>query len=81
MVGALGGYLHSLYFIDAPEVLQEWRYENGAMRNRPRQAVQRLPLDDTHLVPQPTMTLYTPFGQGPLFGGGCSCMYERTRMR
>jgi putative ABC transport system permease protein len=26
-------------------------------------------IDDEHLVPQPTMTLYTPFGQGPLFGG------------
>jgi putative ABC transport system permease protein len=26
-------------------------------------------LDDTHLVPQPTMTLYAPFGQGPMFGG------------
>jgi putative ABC transport system permease protein len=26
-------------------------------------------IDDSHLVPQPTMTLYTPFGQGPLFGG------------
>jgi putative ABC transport system permease protein len=26
-------------------------------------------IDDTHMVPQPTMTLYTPFGQGPLFGG------------
>ena len=26
-------------------------------------------IDDAHLVPQPTMTLYTPFGQGPLFGG------------
>jgi putative ABC transport system permease protein len=26
-------------------------------------------LDDEHLVPQPTLTLYTPFGQGPLFGG------------
>ena len=26
-------------------------------------------IDDAHLVPQPTLTLYTPFGQGPLFGG------------
>jgi predicted permease len=26
-------------------------------------------LDDAHLIPQPTMTFYTPFGQGPLFGG------------
>ncbi|SPE41030.1 conserved membrane hypothetical protein [Candidatus Sulfopaludibacter sp. SbA3] len=26
-------------------------------------------IDDAHLVPQPTMTVYTPFGQGPLFGG------------
>ncbi|HEY1339413.1 MAG TPA: FtsX-like permease family protein, partial [Bryobacteraceae bacterium] len=26
-------------------------------------------IDDSHLVPQPTMTVYTPFGQGPLFGG------------
>ena len=26
-------------------------------------------IDDKHLVPQPTMTLYQPFGQGPLFGG------------
>jgi ABC-type antimicrobial peptide transport system permease subunit len=26
-------------------------------------------IDDEHLVPQPTLTLYTPFGQGPLFGG------------
>jgi putative ABC transport system permease protein len=26
-------------------------------------------LDDEHLVPRPTMTLYTPFGQGPLFAG------------
>lgn len=26
-------------------------------------------IDDNHLVPQPTPTLYTPFGQGPLFGG------------
>jgi predicted permease len=26
-------------------------------------------LDDEHLVPQPTLTLYTPFGQGPLFAG------------
>ena len=26
-------------------------------------------IDDEHLVPQPTMTVYTPFGQGPLFGG------------
>ncbi len=26
-------------------------------------------LDDEHLVPQPTLTVYTPFGQGPLFGG------------
>jgi putative ABC transport system permease protein len=24
-------------------------------------------LDDSHLVPQPTMTIYEPFGQGPLF--------------
>ena len=38
-------------------------------------------IDDVHMVPQSTMTLYTPFGQGPLLGGGCSCMYERTRMR
>ena len=26
-------------------------------------------LDDEHMVPQPTMTVYTPFGQGPMFGG------------
>ena len=26
-------------------------------------------IDDEHLVPQPTLTVYTPFGQGPLFGG------------
>lgn len=26
-------------------------------------------IDDYHLVPSPTMTLYTPFGQGPLFTG------------
>jgi ABC-type antimicrobial peptide transport system permease subunit len=26
-------------------------------------------IDDEHLVPQPTMTLYTPFGQGPLIAG------------
>jgi len=26
-------------------------------------------LDDEHLVPSPTMTVYQPFGQGPLFGG------------
>ena len=26
-------------------------------------------IDDTHLIPQPTLTLYTPFGQGPMFGG------------
>ncbi len=26
-------------------------------------------IDDEHLVPRPTMTLYTPFGQGPLFSG------------
>ena len=26
-------------------------------------------IDDEHLVPRPTLTLYTPFGQGPLFGG------------
>ncbi len=26
-------------------------------------------LDDEHLVPQPMLTVYTPFGQGPLFGG------------
>ncbi len=26
-------------------------------------------IDDEHLVPGPTMTVYTPFGQGPLFGG------------
>jgi len=26
-------------------------------------------LDDSHMVPQPTMTIYEPFGQGPLFGG------------
>lgn len=26
-------------------------------------------IDDAHLVPQPTMTVYQPFGQGPLFGG------------
>jgi ABC-type antimicrobial peptide transport system permease subunit len=26
-------------------------------------------IDDAHLVPQPTLTIYTPFGQGPLFGG------------
>jgi predicted permease len=26
-------------------------------------------LDDFHLVPQPTMTIYEPFGQGPLFSG------------
>jgi hypothetical protein len=26
-------------------------------------------VDDEHLVPRPTLTLYTPFGQGPLFGG------------
>jgi hypothetical protein len=26
-------------------------------------------IDDEHLVPQSTMTMYTPFGQGPLFGG------------
>lgn len=24
-------------------------------------------IDDSHLVPQPTMTIYEPFGQGPLF--------------
>lgn len=26
-------------------------------------------IDDAHLVPQPTMSMYVPFGQGPLFGG------------
>jgi putative ABC transport system permease protein len=26
-------------------------------------------IDDEHLVPQATLTLYTPFGQGPLLGG------------
>ncbi len=26
-------------------------------------------IDDEHLVPQPTMTFYMPFGQGPLFAG------------
>jgi len=26
-------------------------------------------IDDEHLVPQPTLTVYTPFGQGPIFGG------------
>ncbi len=26
-------------------------------------------LDDAHLVPGPTLTVYQPFGQGPLFGG------------
>jgi putative ABC transport system permease protein len=26
-------------------------------------------IDDEHIVPQPTLTLYMPFGQGPLFGG------------
>ena len=26
-------------------------------------------IDDEHLVPAPTMTLYTPFGQGPLVAG------------
>jgi predicted permease len=26
-------------------------------------------IDDAHLVPGPTLTVYTPFGQGPLFGG------------
>jgi predicted permease len=26
-------------------------------------------IDDDHLVPQPTMTFYQPFGQGPLFTG------------
>ena len=26
-------------------------------------------IDDEHLVPRPTMTVYQPFGQGPLFGG------------
>lgn len=26
-------------------------------------------IDDEHLVPGPTLTIYTPFGQGPLFGG------------
>ncbi|HEX4228966.1 MAG TPA: ADOP family duplicated permease [Bryobacteraceae bacterium] len=26
-------------------------------------------IDDEHLVPAPTMTVYQPFGQGPLFGG------------
>jgi putative ABC transport system permease protein len=26
-------------------------------------------IDDEHIIPQPTLTVYTPFGQGPLFGG------------
>jgi ABC-type antimicrobial peptide transport system permease subunit len=26
-------------------------------------------IDDEHLVPGPTLTVYEPFGQGPLFGG------------
>jgi putative ABC transport system permease protein len=26
-------------------------------------------IDDEHLVPSPTLTVYTPFGQGPLFAG------------
>jgi len=26
-------------------------------------------IDDEHLIPQPTLTFYEPFGQGPLFGG------------
>jgi predicted permease len=26
-------------------------------------------IDDEHLVPGPTLTVYTPFGQGPLFAG------------
>jgi putative ABC transport system permease protein len=33
-------------------------------------------IDDAHLVPQPTLTVYTPFGQGPLFGGR---MFVHTR--
>ena len=26
-------------------------------------------IDDEHLIPRPTLTVYQPFGQGPLFGG------------
>jgi putative ABC transport system permease protein len=26
-------------------------------------------IDDEHMVPGPTLTVYSPFGQGPLFGG------------
>ncbi len=26
-------------------------------------------IDDEHLIPRPTLTVYMPFGQGPLFGG------------
>lgn len=26
-------------------------------------------IDDEHLVPRPIMTVYQPFGQGPLWGG------------
>jgi predicted permease len=26
-------------------------------------------IDDAHLIPGPTLTVYQPFGQGPLFGG------------
>jgi ABC-type antimicrobial peptide transport system permease subunit len=26
-------------------------------------------IDDDHLIPGPTLTVYQPFGQGPLFGG------------
>ncbi|HKE27565.1 MAG TPA: ADOP family duplicated permease [Bryobacteraceae bacterium] len=26
-------------------------------------------IDDVHMIPEPTMTVYEPFGQGPLFGG------------
>ncbi len=26
-------------------------------------------IDDAHLVPEPTLTVYTPFEEGPLFGG------------
>lgn len=26
-------------------------------------------IDDAHLIPGPTLTIYQPFGQGPLFGG------------
>lgn len=40
------------------------------MRPKPMRIVGIAPdVDDEHLVPSPTLTIYEPFGQGPLFSG------------